>query len=299
MFNAELRFPILSQQYMHWLPQLFPPIEGAFFFDAGVAMNDGSTFAWSRAADVSPLAVRTPLKSVGLSIKINALGFMVLRFDYAKPLNRPGRQPILDDFVRPCILSGMQARLAAFVCHWPSHSSGAAANAFRPPRVTFRPPWPRPPSDAALLRVSRSGGTVQLLHANTLTPQETLISSGLPPITRLLGASSEDKTVYATDNAGRLLAIDLVAPEIPADSDVGAPVQRGARRHHYRRGLRPPPGAVRQSTLTTFKASVDRGTTLLRGPGDQLIAVGAKPGTLRRPGRKLAKGGGSASRMAG
>ncbi len=39
VFNAELRFPILSQQYMHWLPQLFPPIEGALFFDAGVAWN--------------------------------------------------------------------------------------------------------------------------------------------------------------------------------------------------------------------------------------------------------------------
>ena len=93
VFNAELRFPILSQQYMHWLPQLFPPIEGALFFDAGVAMNDGTTFAWSRPDNVSPLSVRTPLKSVGLSIKINALGFMVLRFDYAKPLNRPGVSP--------------------------------------------------------------------------------------------------------------------------------------------------------------------------------------------------------------
>jgi outer membrane protein assembly factor BamA len=93
VFNAELRFPILSQQYMHWLPQLFPPIEGALFFDAGVAMNGDSKFAWSRPDDVSPVAVRTPLKSVGLSIKVNALGFMVLRFDYAKPLNRPGVNP--------------------------------------------------------------------------------------------------------------------------------------------------------------------------------------------------------------
>ena len=93
VFNAELRFPILSQQYMHWLPQLFPPIEGALFFDAGVAMRGDTRFAWSRPDDVSPVAVRTPLKSVGVSIKINALGFMVLRFDYAKPLNRPGVNP--------------------------------------------------------------------------------------------------------------------------------------------------------------------------------------------------------------
>ena len=88
VFNAEVRFPILSQQYMHWLPRLFPPIEGALFFDAGVAWNRHSDVQWSRDAAASPIAVRTPLKSVGLSVKVNALGFMILRFDFAKPLNR-------------------------------------------------------------------------------------------------------------------------------------------------------------------------------------------------------------------
>jgi Tol biopolymer transport system component len=88
VFNAELRFPILSQQYMHWLPQLFPPIEGALFFDAGVAWTRHSDVQWSRPDGESPVNVRTPLKSVGLSVKINALGFMVVRFDFAKPLNR-------------------------------------------------------------------------------------------------------------------------------------------------------------------------------------------------------------------
>ncbi|HEY8062325.1 MAG TPA: SPOR domain-containing protein [Gemmatimonadales bacterium] len=136
------------------------------------------------------------------------------------------------------------------------------------------------PSDAALLRVSRSGGSVQVLHANTLTPQETLISSGLPPITRLLGASNEEKTVYATDNAGRLLAIDLVARKsrlIPTSARQfsaapdGTIMGEDSARHPVRYANR---------TLTTFKALVDRGTTLLRGPGDQLIAVGAKPGSL-------------------
>ena len=88
VFNAEIRFPILSQQYMHWLPQLFPPIEGALFFDAGVAWNSHSDVRWNRPDAASPVAVRTPLKSVGLSLKVNALGFMVVRFDFAKPLNR-------------------------------------------------------------------------------------------------------------------------------------------------------------------------------------------------------------------
>jgi outer membrane protein assembly factor BamA len=93
VFNAEIRFPILSQQYMHWLPQLFPPIEGALFFDAGVAWNRSSDVEWSRPDAASPVAVRTPLKSVGLSIKVNALGFMVIRFDFAKPLNRFVQNP--------------------------------------------------------------------------------------------------------------------------------------------------------------------------------------------------------------
>ena len=136
------------------------------------------------------------------------------------------------------------------------------------------------PSDAALLRVSRAGGTVQLLHANTLAPQETLIGGGLPPISRLLGASSEDKTVYAADNAGRLLAIDLVARKsrlIPTSARQfsaapdGTIIGEDSARHPVRYANR---------VLTTFKASVDRGTTLLRGPGDQLIAVGAKSGTV-------------------
>ena len=93
VFNAELRFPILSQQYMHWLPALFPPIEGALFFDAGVAWTGQTGFSWNRPTGASPADIRTPLKSVGLSIKVNALGFMILRFDYAKPLNRPGVNP--------------------------------------------------------------------------------------------------------------------------------------------------------------------------------------------------------------
>jgi SPOR domain len=137
------------------------------------------------------------------------------------------------------------------------------------------------PSDASLLRISRSAGTVELLHANTLTPQEWLISSGLPPISRVLGASSEDKTVYAVDNTGRLLAIDLVARKsrlIPTSARQlsGAPdgtiIGEDSARHPVRFANR---------VVTTFKASVDRGTTLLRGPGDQILAFGAKPGTLQ------------------
>ncbi|MGH7523547.1 MAG: SPOR domain-containing protein [Gemmatimonadales bacterium] len=136
-----------------------------------------------------------------------------------------------------------------------------------------------PPSDAALLRVSRTGGTVQVLHASSLVPQEQLIS-GLPPIARLLGASSEEKTIYGADNAGRLVAIDLVARrshlvstsarDLSAAPD-GTIIGEDSARHPVRFANR---------TLTTFKATVDKGTTLLRGPGDQLLALRPRTGTL-------------------
>lgn len=136
-----------------------------------------------------------------------------------------------------------------------------------------------PPSDAALLKVARTGGTVEVLHASTLVPQEQLIT-GLPPIARLLGASSEEKTVYAADNAGRLLAIDLVARrshlvatsarDLSAAPD-GTIIGEDSARHPVRFANR---------TLTTYKAVIEKGTTLLRGPGDQLLAVTPRGGTL-------------------
>ncbi len=70
-----------------------------------------------------------------------------------------------------------------------------------------------PPNDAALLRISRAGGTAELLRANAPSsrgPGAAVNGGQFPTITRILGASGvEDQTVYATDNAGRLVAIDL------------------------------------------------------------------------------------------
>ncbi len=90
--NAEIRFPILEPG-MKFLPSIFPPIEGALFYDAGVTWTGQSDVRWSRPAGASPSIVRTPLTSVGVSLRINLLGYMVLRFDYAKPLSRPGIHP--------------------------------------------------------------------------------------------------------------------------------------------------------------------------------------------------------------
>jgi Tol biopolymer transport system component len=88
VFNAELRFPLFRQLALGFLPVWFPPIEGAVFFDAGVAWDDGSRVVWSRGAADNPAVVRQPLTSWGFSGRLNLLGLAVFRFDYTKPLVR-------------------------------------------------------------------------------------------------------------------------------------------------------------------------------------------------------------------
>ena len=87
--NAEIRFPILNAS-LGGVPKNFPPIEGAFFYDIGVAWDGNSSVRWSRPAGASPATVRTPLRSLGASIRTNVFGIMILRFDYTKPQSRPG-----------------------------------------------------------------------------------------------------------------------------------------------------------------------------------------------------------------
>lgn len=88
VFNAELRFPLVHNTAPGVLPAWFPPVEGAIFFDAGMAWRSGSELAWSRDSTQNPDLVRTPLTSWGFSGRMNLLGFIILRFDYAKPLAR-------------------------------------------------------------------------------------------------------------------------------------------------------------------------------------------------------------------
>ena len=87
--NAELRFPLTRSLVLGFLPVGFPPIEGAIFFDAGMAWDDASTVKWRRSATDSPVLVRVPLRSWGGSIRANVFGLMIVRFDYTKPLDRP------------------------------------------------------------------------------------------------------------------------------------------------------------------------------------------------------------------
>ena len=84
--NVELRFPLTRSLALGLLPIALPPIEGAMFFDVGMAWLDGSTIVGRRPTGALG-SYRSPLKSWGGSIRVNLLG-IPFRFDYTKPLDR-------------------------------------------------------------------------------------------------------------------------------------------------------------------------------------------------------------------
>ncbi|MEO7137628.1 MAG: BamA/TamA family outer membrane protein [Gemmatimonadales bacterium] len=87
--SAELRFPILTPQF-GFLPDGFPPIEGAIFYDIGLTWDDQSTIRWSRQSGDDPIRVRTPSQTIGFSVRTNLFGFAVARVDYSIPQERRG-----------------------------------------------------------------------------------------------------------------------------------------------------------------------------------------------------------------
>jgi Tol biopolymer transport system component len=88
VFNAELRFPLTRTLTLGFAPIGLPPLEGAVFFDAGVAWDDRSSVGFSRPASSTPDLYRVPLTSWGFSIRANMFGLLIMRFDYAQPLSR-------------------------------------------------------------------------------------------------------------------------------------------------------------------------------------------------------------------
>ena len=87
--SAELRFPILTPQF-GFLPDGFPPIEGAIFYDIGMTWDENSVLRWNRQSGDDPTRVRTPLQTIGFSVRTNLFGFAVARVDYAIPQERRG-----------------------------------------------------------------------------------------------------------------------------------------------------------------------------------------------------------------
>ena len=86
--SVELRFPILNPSF--GLPAAIPPIEGAIFYDIGLVWDQNSTLKWNRSAGDDAIRVRTPLQTIGASIRANLFGFAVARLDYSIPQERRG-----------------------------------------------------------------------------------------------------------------------------------------------------------------------------------------------------------------
>ena len=85
--GAELRWPLFLGARV--LSGFFPAIEGVAFYDAALMFQAGSTVKWRREPGDDFSAVRTPLASTGVGVRLNLLNFLILRADYAFPLNRP------------------------------------------------------------------------------------------------------------------------------------------------------------------------------------------------------------------
>jgi hypothetical protein len=94
VFNAELRAPIygLLTGGRNFYGPL--PVDIGAFFDAGAAWGQG------RALDISG-ADRDLVRSVGLLLRVNLLGFAIGQLDYSRPLDRPGRGWIWQFSLRP------------------------------------------------------------------------------------------------------------------------------------------------------------------------------------------------------
>lgn len=133
---------------------------------------------------------------------------------------------------------------------------------------------PGMPAEGALLRLPSDGGAARLYRADSLTPLDWQVASGVPKIARALGTELEDRMVYAVDTDGRLVGIDLLARRTRIH--LAATQQLTSTPDGAVLGLDSARRAVRFSSraLTTYRASVEGGGTpqLLRGPGAQVAA---------------------------
>ena len=87
--NIELRFPIYRGGLTGAIP--IPPIEGAFFYDAGTTWFNGQKVEFKRDSQDDPANVRSLLTSYGVGVRVNLFNYVILRWDYAIPKDSPGR----------------------------------------------------------------------------------------------------------------------------------------------------------------------------------------------------------------
>ena len=91
--NVELRFPVLRRLELGFAPVELPPVDGLFFFDAGMAWSRGQAIYLSRPDQYQVSTQRYPLRSYGAGVRVNVFNYAILRFDWAVPLDTPGHHP--------------------------------------------------------------------------------------------------------------------------------------------------------------------------------------------------------------
>jgi Tol biopolymer transport system component len=87
--NAELRFPLVRRLELGLLPVALPPLEGLFFYDAGIAWQGGQAIYLNRPSNFDANSQRYPLRSYGFGLRLNFFNYAILRWDYAVPLDQP------------------------------------------------------------------------------------------------------------------------------------------------------------------------------------------------------------------
>ncbi|MCC6318632.1 MAG: PD40 domain-containing protein [Gemmatimonadaceae bacterium] len=88
--NAELRFPLVRRFDLGLIPISLPPVDGLFFYDAGIAWSRGQSVSFRKPEGYDQARSRYMLRSYGAGIRLNLFGFALVRWDYAIPLDRPG-----------------------------------------------------------------------------------------------------------------------------------------------------------------------------------------------------------------
>jgi outer membrane protein assembly factor BamA len=83
--SVELRFPLVRRFDLGFLPITMPPVDGVFFYDAGMAWTGGQSVSLTKPANYDPTTMRYPLRSFGYGVRINVFNIAILKFDYAIP----------------------------------------------------------------------------------------------------------------------------------------------------------------------------------------------------------------------
>jgi Tol biopolymer transport system component len=90
--NVELRFPVVRKLELGFLPMELPPLDGLFFYDAGLAWSSGQSVYMSRPQGYDVSRQRFPLRSYGFGLRLNLFNYAIVRWDFAVPIDQAGHK---------------------------------------------------------------------------------------------------------------------------------------------------------------------------------------------------------------